>query len=327
MSHRPHSRPARSVGFTLVELLVVIGIIAMLIGILLPALNKARRAAATVQCSSNMKQIAGAVLMYVNANHGRLPPSQIKCDVPSGFKYGWWWPTELVRQKYISAPNVYDHAGSTVNDRRFSRNNVFRCPEGVDEDSGQGGGTTPICPTDLMNNQFNIGNDTDAAFLGAAASEGIGIASWYQLNSRTQQASSLYPDQIKCTPFVWFDGANVSTDNNVSLHHPGLQRTISMVRKSAEMVMLVEAANGNWVDQKVSTDPRYTYIFTKRLGARHGKKTVDGGNAYTNFAFFDGHVGLYPTDPLSRHSKGTGSDNALIDYYTETIFYLGRQTR
>jgi prepilin-type N-terminal cleavage/methylation domain-containing protein/prepilin-type processing-associated H-X9-DG protein len=61
-------------GFTLVELLVVIGVIALLISILMPALNSARSAARLVQCQSNFKQVYNAVLSYVTENNGYLPP-------------------------------------------------------------------------------------------------------------------------------------------------------------------------------------------------------------------------------------------------------------
>src|SRR5436305_560953 len=103
-------------GFTLVELLVVIGIIAILIAVLLPALAAARRQASAVKCAAELREIGRAYQMYAMENKGYFPPSQLQMapgftynvdgfdypitDPSTGTAYGAYWFNFLA--KYVT---------------------------------------------------------------------------------------------------------------------------------------------------------------------------------------------------------------------------------
>ena len=295
-----------------------IGIIAVLISILLPTLRGARRQANLVQCSSNMKQVSMALIMYVQDNKGRHPPSG--APVISGvYPHGWWFANELVRLGYIKTPgiNVYKKPGSNpATDKKYNRANPFRCPEGTDEDYSQNPGFAwGDYPTHAENNGFALLNDS------SCAADGFGIPSWYMLNSRVYNGvgAMKLPGGSQATPFVWFNSSTTAT----TLTEAGAQRHWGHVKRGAELIMLVEASNPNWYDQNSST--KYPGLYLKRLAARHGRVSANGANAFTNIAFFDGHVGLFPTVNFNKGPAGTNEKWPANKFYSETIFWVGNQ--
>ncbi|MDB5327030.1 MAG: N-terminal cleavage protein, partial [Phycisphaerales bacterium] len=127
-------------GFTLVELLVVIGIIGLLISILLPSLNKARQAASAIKCLSNLRQMGVLTQLYANAYKNSLPPAEYhRLDDKStpGSNVAVTWGALLAQQMRVgtgvaigNAPN--DPNGADANRQR----QMFICPDAVTAPNG-----------------------------------------------------------------------------------------------------------------------------------------------------------------------------------------------
>jgi prepilin-type N-terminal cleavage/methylation domain-containing protein len=121
--------------FTLVELLVVVGIIALLIGITMPALNVVRARAEDVQCKGHLRQIGAAMNLYVADHYGNLCAVELDAGDPgNGWNADVAWPHML--SKYVGGY-------TTEWWEPFAEDNVFwGCPawEGIDSE----GNTPPV---------------------------------------------------------------------------------------------------------------------------------------------------------------------------------------
>jgi len=126
----------KNAGFTLVELLVVIGIIALLISILLPALSKARQQAGLVACAAKMRQLANAVMLYSVNNKGSYPPT-----AATGFNSTYNRPTLYpAGGEGLLIPYLGKITKTTVSGSGSSSDKLYVCPAQLD-----------VAPTDNTN--------------------------------------------------------------------------------------------------------------------------------------------------------------------------------
>ncbi|MBL1218537.1 MAG: DUF1559 domain-containing protein [Planctomycetes bacterium] len=128
-----HQRRHHARAFTLIELLVVISIIALLIGILLPALSAARRTARRGICGSNFRQIGQAMYQYAAEEHDYIPRegncSYRQEEYASNRVSHVTWP--LAFRKYLHPRNAYNHnyhSTSTSVSDKFEGALTYRCP-------------------------------------------------------------------------------------------------------------------------------------------------------------------------------------------------------
>lgn len=148
-------RVATRRAFTLVELLVVIGIIAVLIGILLPALGRARAQAATVQCMANMRTIGQGLTLYAGMNKGSLPYGDY-LDPAYGYSINSTTANWVIRVASALRPGASGENFMTS----VSSKGAFRCPTATLDSGSDQVVNHYSCHPRLMPSYFNTTPDS-----------------------------------------------------------------------------------------------------------------------------------------------------------------------
>lgn len=260
MSHGQQARPVRS-AFTLVELLVVIGIIALLISILLPVLNKVQEQARTTKCLANMNQIGKAFVTYALDNHNLVCP----CGYQVSAANTEHWGSILVAGKYLPRPLPLPQSASDTTPPQMS---VLYCTNGLSDFDwvAAAQGLLPTSRYDFTGAfGFRVNSQLAHAF----------IDTWYGIN---------------CTPSgCGYDGSSVATAKSAHAFPvwrlPNDQNAADWSlpkwpkKHTSELVLIFD---GYYLNLGADTAGKQN-----RINARHNSRTA------TNILFFDGHVQTY----------------------------------
>ncbi len=270
-------------GFTLIELLVVVGIIAVLISILLPALSKARRQAASVACQSNMRSIGLAMQMYSNDNDNVILPTKAYDGNLSDL-----WAFLLVQGKYLPNPHIKDNGAGNA-----SVSSVLICP------------AAPVSSTEDVDGYLRWVSTwmmltTEAATNGAngACILYVGYGANGCVNS---PANKDLPMQAR--PFT--KAATAANHNKIHKRNE--------FRSSTKTVILVD---GSFFNFQLQNDR----IFGTRHGNVSGNTALERRQAgATNILFLDGHVERalrkdLPAANIGTQTNGVTSQMLNPDY-------------
>jgi prepilin-type N-terminal cleavage/methylation domain-containing protein/prepilin-type processing-associated H-X9-DG protein len=193
-----HLKNTRRRAFTLVELLVVIGIIAILIGILLPTLSRVRQQANTVVCSSNLRQLSIAYLMYEQDHKGALMPH---------------W-TEAPMWQYLLKPYFSRLPKNQASGQVETRDAILRCPSAFEKPTDDTDKSPTVSPFQAFYTDASPGSPTSPGGFKIVAAYGM---------LRYLYDTSLKTDQLKTNKGFWrvvYPQANFWTIQRMSAKRP-----------------------------------------------------------------------------------------------------------